>query len=227
MTTLKRTKVLYLPSGEPANHRVTLEDGKTGWATNAKPLFVQRGPGLPSNISTKAGAHFTASFTDAELERAHATAKKFDWQLVERSANIVITPPDRWAHLDGDLDCDKDLLDALELVARDLDETILVRSGRRTMDEQWSLFNANMHYVGGMWVPKPGHALTAYPNANAPHVRGVAADCGINGINIGAFPGARTSMLKHDVALNVVSENWHCQLGGRAFWAPNWLPKGA
>lgn len=213
--TLKRTKALYLAKGKPANRRITLPDGSKGWVTNARPVYVQRGDGLPSNISTKGGKHYTTSMTDAELERARKTAERLDWTLIERRADIVIKPVDRWAHLDGDLDCDPALLDKLELVGRDLGVIILVRSGRRTMEEQWALYN------------ELGPTIAAYPNPNAPHVRGIAADCGINGVNIGAYAGAVPVMLKHGVCLRVVNENWHVEIGGRSRWAANWLPKGA
>lgn len=117
-----------------------------------------------------------------------------------------------YPNLSGDLDCSKDLLKRLQLVGKDLGKTIHIRSGKRTMGEQWSLYNTL------------GPDIAAYPSATAPHVRGIAADCGIDGINIGAYPGARQVMLKHGVNLRVRNENWHVEVGGRSTWAPNWLP---
>src|SRR4051794_33661847 len=46
-----------------------------------------------------------------------------------------------------------------------------VDSGHRTLREQARMFRQNMHFVGGRWVPKPGHPLTAFPSPNAPHIR--------------------------------------------------------
>jgi uncharacterized protein YcbK (DUF882 family) len=68
--------------------------------------------------------------------------------------------------------------------------------------------------------PKPGHPLTAYPDANAPHVRGIAADCGIDGVNIGEYPGAIEAMKAAGVCLPVASESWHCSLGADFAWRP-------
>lgn len=117
-----------------------------------------------------------------------------------------------YPYLYGDMDCSKDLLIRLNKVGADLGKKIRIRSGRRTMAEQWELYNAL------------GPKIAAYPSATAPHVRGIAADCGIDGINIGAYPGARQAMLKYDVCLRVANENWHVEVGGRDRWAKNWLP---
>lgn len=209
---LTRTKVRYLPAGKTPYREERLPDGRMGSVTNSRPVYVQRGKGLPMQVRTKPGEHNVVSLTNDELELVRVVAKKRKWKLIERRADIVIKPADRFAHLTGDLDCDTALLDRLELVARDLGVTILVRSGRRTMDEQWALYNLL------------GPAIAAYPSHTAPHVRGIAADCGINGVNIGAHPGARKAMLAHGLCLRVPNEAWHVECGGRDRWASNWLP---
>lgn len=210
---LERTKVLYLRKGQAPYRPIRDDDGKVvGQATTAEPLYVRRGKGLSPHIRTTGGKSYTWSMTNDELALARRVAAKYNWTLIERRADILLKPVDRWPHLDGDLDCNQQLLDKLDLVARDLGETILVRSGERTMDEQWALYN------------QLGPSIAAYPSATAPHVRGIAADCGINGVNIGAVKGAREAMLKHGLCLRVANENWHVEVGSRSRWAANWLP---
>lgn len=151
------------------------------------------------------------------LGKTGFTATQVAW-IRARCKLLRLRPPvvhpivPSYPHLVGDLDCNPDLLRRLDAVGRSLGATIRIRSGRRTMVEQQALWDQNMNPTTGR--PKPGHALTARPNANAPHVRGVAADCGIDGINIGAYPGARAAMREHGLCLNVSSENWHVQVEG-------------
>ncbi len=146
-----------------------------------------------------------------------------DWPaLVERarSQGFSIKPVarDPWPHLAGDRDCNKAVLNALEVAARTLSDvhdefiTIDIRSGRRTMAEQTELFATNMHRVDGRWVPKPGRPLTAVPDANAPHVRGVAADCGIEGRDLGDFLGARDACDEAGLGFPVPGEDWHVEI---------------
>lgn len=98
----------------------------------------------------------------------------------------------------------KALVKRLQAVAKDLGVNITIISGKRTIADQWRLWNLYQSGRGNK---------AAYPNANAPHVRGVAADCAINGVNIGNYPGAREAMRKHGLCLNVSGEPWHVQVG--------------
>lgn len=51
--------------------------------------------------------------------------------------------------------------------AHDANVAFTLNSGQRTLAEQWKLYRQNMS--GGR--PRPGHALTAFPSPNAPHIR--------------------------------------------------------
>jgi hypothetical protein len=140
-----------------------------------------------------------------------AVRKHFDRKWGAGKYKLVTTRVDLYPHLTGDTDCNPDLLLALERVARRLSKqhgrkiTIHIRSGRRTLAEQQELWD------------RYGPPRAARPNPNAPHVRGVAADCGIDGVNIGAFPGARAAMKAENVCLRVPGENWHAERG--TVWA--------
>lgn len=129
---------------------------------------------------------------------------------------LVLRPIDRYPHVYGDRDCNANLLAALERTGKILSRQkgrkirIRIRSGRRTMAEQTALYNQNMQSPG---VPKPGRPLTAYPNANAPHTQGIAADCEIEGLDIGDFPGAIAALDRAGACLPVRTEDWHVQLG--------------
>lgn len=149
-------------------------------------------PGLRGRLSAEdikaAHKHFT--------EKYGADGYKLTKTLIERHP-----------HLEGDLDCNVDLLDALEGVGRRLSAkegrkvVVTVRSGKRTLEEQTVLWN------------RYGPPRAARPNPNAPHVRGIAADCGINGRDIGDYPGARAAMKAEGLCLRVPNEDWHVERG--------------
>ena len=129
---------------------------------------------------------------------------------------LVVKVSDPYPHVTGDRDCNSNLLVALERTARILSVqegrkvTINIRSGRRLLSEQQALYTQNMYAPG---VPKPGRPLTAYPNPNAPHVLGIAADCAIDGRDIGDYPGAIAALDQAGGCLPVGTEDWHVQLG--------------
>jgi hypothetical protein len=130
-----------------------------------------------------------------------------------RPARVVVNPRNWWKrHVVGDTDCERPLLTALANVGKDLGVTIYVRQGRRTIAEQQQLYELYLAGKGN---------LAAKPNKNAPHVRGIAADCAVgtdrNGPNIGDFRGARDAMKKRGLCLCVGGETWHVQRGS------NWL----
>lgn len=124
-------------------------------------------------------------------------------------AKAVVNPRNWWKKfVVGDTDCERELLTALANVAKDLGVTIYVRQGRRTIAEQQALYDLYLAGKGN---------LAAKPNANAPHVRGIAADCGVgvdrNGTDIGNYPGARDAMKRRGLCLCVPGEAWHVQRG--------------
>jgi len=177
------------------------------WVTNESPVYVRRVKGLPMALSLKPLHGYTSLLTKAELEFVKRVSRRKGWIVKERPANIEI---EEYPYLDGDLDCNPELLKRLNQVGKRLKRTVFVRSGLRTIAEQTSLYQQNMNGATGQ--PKPGRPLTARPNPNAPHVRGIAADCGIDGKDIGDFPGAVDALRAEGLGLPVASEDWHVEI---------------
>lgn len=88
----------------------------------------------------------------------------------------------------------------------------VVNSGHRTLAEQWRLFRQNMQFVGGHWIPKPGHALTAFPSPTAPHIKRH-----LHAVDFGPDHKAREDVIayarEHGVPLTrtVRGEDWHLE----------------
>lgn len=219
--TLERFKVMKLSQGQAKYTGVDTDgDGRRDeWRSNWRTVYVQRAPGKPDNVSLVPLDGYVKLLTDEEVDAVKRVAAKHKWQLSVKRSDLVFER-DAYPNLGGDIDCEPELLRALQLVAGDLSRkegrkvTIWIRSGRRTMAEQWQLYN------------QLGPGIAAYPSLTAPHVRGVAADCGIDGVNIGAYKGgaAKPFMLNRGVCLRVAHENWHVERGPRSRWAPNHLP---
>jgi hypothetical protein len=179
--------------------------------------------GKLSVFMRKLGTHDGA----AAYRKGHPDAAAFAERFVKRQsqlavalgekppepAKIVVNPRNWWKKfVVGDTDCERELLTALANVAKDLGVTIYVRQGRRTIAEQQHLYDLFLAGKGN---------LAAKPNAHAPHVRGIAADCAVgntrDGSNIGDHKGARDAMKKRGLCLCVGGETWHVQRGD------NWL----
>jgi len=121
-----------------------------------------------------------------------------------RGMRFRSTSVNPYPHLVGDVDANRDLLLKLNRGGARLRKQIRIRRGRRTIAEQQELYAL---YQAGRGP------LAAVPNPMAPHVRGVAADCGIDGVNIGAWHGAREAMEAEGLCLPVKGENWHVEIG--------------
>jgi hypothetical protein len=148
------------------------------------------------------------AFADRFVARQGKLAAAFGEKPAE-PPKIVVNPRNWWKkHVLGDTDCERDLLTALANVAKDINATIYVRQGRRTIAEQQHLYDLFLAGKGN---------LAAKPNKNAPHVRGIAADCAVgttrDGANIGDYRGAREAMKKRGLCLCVGGETWHVQQG--------------
>lgn len=180
-------------STRPSQRIGILPDGKIAWW----------------KIRARFGNRLDGTLSPAQL----TTAKRW---AARRGLELVVRVRNPYPHVEGDRDCNSNLLVALEKTAQILSAkhgrkiVITIRSGRRTMAEQTALYNQNMQSPGR---PKPGHPLTAYPNAHAPHTLGIAADCGIEGKDIGDFPGAIAALDQAGGCLPVSTEDWHVQLG--------------
>lgn len=133
-----------------------------------------------------------------EVKFVKEWAKKKGWDTIVQRKVIELFP-----HLTGDIDCKPELLKALNRAAAELGVKIHIASGARTLAEQTELYN---RYKAGKGP------LAAYPNPNAPHIRGIAADCWINGVNILNYSAqVRPVLKKHSLCLNVPGETWHVQ----------------
>ena len=99
----------------------------------------------------------------------------------------------------GDTDYLPALGQRLAAMAQATGKRIHVRSGRRTISEQARLY--------ALWKAGKGN-LAAPPNANAPHVRGVAADITPGRAAFGAIAS------QFGLAFTVGSEPWHIELRG-------------
>ena len=97
----------------------------------------------------------------------------------------------------GDTDYLPELGSALNRMAAATHHSIYVQSGRRTMAEQQALYDAYLNGTGN---------LAAVPNANAPHVRGIAADISPGREVFGGVAG------RYGLGFTVPSESWHIEL---------------
>lgn len=101
-------------------------------------------------------------------------------------------------------DAYRDTLYRAARAAKKYGKPIWVNSSYRSAAEQQKLWDQNMHQVNGVWVPKPGHALTARPG-KSPHGRGIGLD----------IPDARTipklisALRAEQLVDDVPSEVWH------------------
>lgn len=145
-----------------------------------------------------------------------ATWRAFGWRVPFRGSGekypyLWRRPGVQWPN-DG-------LCKALNRLGEDLytkhGKRLVVVSGRRTMAQQWHLYN--------LWRAGRGN-LAAYPNPNAPHIRGggSAADCGVEDRQGGGYvsvldygPAVRL-VAKHGLFRQVPSESWHLAL--RSQW---------
>jgi hypothetical protein len=148
------------------------------------------------------------AFADKVAERQRRLAPMMG-EKPAKPAKVVLNPRNWWKrYVFGDTDCERPLLTALANVAKDLGVKIYIRDGRRTFAEQKALRELFESGRG---------PLAAMPNRNAPHIRGVAADCAVgtdrSGPNIGDFKGARDAMRRRGICLCVRGETWHVQRG--------------
>lgn len=178
------------------------------WASNSRVIYVER---LPAGSTKKTPAvsllprhGFAKLLTDSEAAHVRKWARKRGWVVQVTRKTFVL---ERYPNLEGDLDCNSDLLRRLQRVGERLTKrerrkvVVFVRSGLRTIDEQQALWD------------RYGPPRAARPNPSAPHVRGIAADCGIDGRDIGDYPGARDAMRAEGLCLRVPGEDWHVEVG--------------
>lgn len=141
----------------------------------------------------------------AEIEDARVWAKK------HKAKTFRVLKQGDWSHLRLDpttkWPTDKKLLTRLNTVGQKLGRIVYLKSGHRTLQEQTRLYN--------LWRAGQGNRA-AYPNQNAPHIRGVAADCGIidrkgNYASLGLNSQAKKIAESLGLRAWVPGEPWHWQ----------------
>lgn len=150
-------------------------------------------------------------FSDVQIEDAvawahskgYVTRKILDKKTKATSAGTR-TAAERWPHLSGDLDCDPKLLDALELVAKDIGVDLHVNYGKRTYAEQKALYD------------RLGPGVAARPGTSR-HETGLAADvvrASARWQNLRDIPGAAAACRNRGLHFPVSHEAWHVERVG-------------
>ena len=173
--------------------------------------------------SLRARKHYSAWMTAGEIEAARRWAKH---RRHVRDTHII--HPERWTHLrlatGTRWPTDRDLLRRLNAIGNRMHRVILIKSGRRLLGRpgdypsnpgtQWFFWEAAQAGAGN---------TAAYPNPSAPHVAGVAADCGVidrRGRYTSIGDNRRARRLMHRLGLclpvgpssiNPAGEAWHVQ----------------
>jgi len=98
----------------------------------------------------------------------------------------------------------RDTLYRAARAAKRYGKPIQVNDSYRSIEQQWELYNRNMLSPGR---PRPGRPLTAYPNVNAPHVRGIALDIP----NARSTPKLIKELRAEGLIDSVPSEQWHVE----------------
>lgn len=108
---------------------------------------------------------------------------------------------------------DSKLLARLNRIGQKLHRPIRIISGKRSLSDQQVLWDRWQRYLDG----GPPANRAAYPNANAPHIRGVAADCGVIDRHgeywsfMDYSRRARSLAAKAGISARVPGEAWHLQ----------------
>ena len=106
----------------------------------------------------------------------------------------------RGGSVSGDTDVTPPFLAALANMSKSTGKSIYIQSGRRSLSEQANLYARYKAGTGNLAAP---------PNANAPHVRGIAADITPGREAFGSVAG------KFGMGFTVPGESWHIQWGGK------------
>lgn len=185
--------------------RVVVSTRATG---NVRQVYLIPGRGFSYRKHGRARAFMTAGEVEACKKWARKRGTR-TFRVLKRGewSHLRLAPGVKWP-------TDRALLVRLNDVARKRRRIVQLQSGLRSLDDQWRLWRAYQNGTGN---------TAAYPNANAPHVRGVAADCGViapNGsyTSIGDDRRARRLLKRAGLCLpvgpnsvNPRGEQWHVQ----------------
>jgi hypothetical protein len=163
-------------------------------------LIKRTKKGFSWNGSPKNSSIF---MTIDEVNAAHK------WANRQKAKTFRILRPGQYSHLRLDPSTkwplDKKLLRRLNAVGRKINRIVYIKSGHRTLAEQTAFWNHFQKY---------GYPRAAYPNSRAPHIRGVAADCGVldrkgNYSSLGLNPAAKKAAEALGLRAWVAQEPWH------------------
>lgn len=175
-------------------------------------LVVTRKNGKRAQVFMKTNGRFTwrskkarGVLTKTQARKGWAWAKKRgakDPKVVKRGRPkfVELRPGAKWPK-------DKALVARLDRVGCEAGTKVRIVSGYRSMAEQWQLYRLYKSGQGN---------LAAYPNERAPHIRGVAADCGTvdsrgRYLSLGHHAKAANVARRLGLAALVPGEPWHWQ----------------
>ena len=168
------------------------------WVANWQPIWVKQMPGfLSKRLGPAPGYKRALNLAERKAVVRWARLRGY---AVRRGEPITIR---RYPFLDGDTDAGKDILERLNRVGKRLGKKLWIASGYRSNAEQKVLYD---RYLAGK-------GPLAAPPGKSNHNRYGAADVHIDGMNIGAYPGAREAMKREGLSLPVAGENWHVEVG--------------
>jgi hypothetical protein len=195
--------ILVRRKGWSPFRRGTAWNPKTGkydrvWVKNWQPVYVKQMPGfLSKHLGPEPGYKKALNLSERKNVTRWARSRGYAAKLGDP---ITIR---RYPFLDGDTDAGTDLLARLNRVGKRLGKKLWIASGYRSNAEQQILYD---RYLSG------NGPLAAAPGQSN-HNRHGAADVHIDGVNIGAYPGAREALKAEGLSLPVAGENWHVEVG--------------
>lgn len=202
------------PYGLLSGHRVTKSRSRrkrvvaTTLAGRRRQVYRHRKTG---RFGWRSGKRWSPWMTAAEARRAVKWTKKRRATAPRIVAHgqpvfVELSPGATWP-------TDRKLVTRLDTVGRRRRRRILIVSGKRTYSQQLALWRKWQAYRNGSGPPAN---LAAFPNSNAPHIRGVAADCGTidrHGTyrSLGLDTRAAHEARELGLAALVPREPWHWQ----------------
>jgi hypothetical protein len=124
----------------------------------------------------------------------------------ETQVGVKLDPGAKWP-------TDKRTVERLKAVSEDLGKPLWITSGKRELGNRRNPAPGTQWYFWNKYQAGRGN-LAAYPNPNAPHIVGYAADVVIEQpdgtrSNVGEYVTGRRLLRKHGLVLSVRTEAWH------------------